>query len=82
MARAYPACVHLRCGTAYALPCCHGKTRNLEGNRIAELPPQIFDKNIKLESLYVCLLMRKRPWWNKVLPCTFSSRSSEPGFGP
>ena len=53
---AYPARVHLQCGAAQPSPCCHDMTRYLGGNLIAELPVGIFDKNIKLVNLYVCLL--------------------------
>ena len=62
MACAYSARVHLRCGPAHALPCCHNKTRSLQDNLIAELPAGIFDYNVLLEYLYVPAGLRGRPW--------------------
>ena len=58
---AYPARVHLRCGAGHALPCCHDKTRWLDGEGITELPAGIFDYNVLLEYLYVPAGLRGRP---------------------
>ena len=67
---AYPARVHLRCVAAHALPWFHDMTRDLGGNRIAELPAQIFGENIKLEWLYVCPFGCAAPFGTTQLYCT------------
>ena len=65
----YPVRVHLHCGAAHALPCCHDETRYLQGKGITHIPPQTFDKNIRLVDLYVPAGLRGRPWRSVDLPC-------------